>query len=484
MESDHVPSSEHLKFINYMNSLPAALRPVYKTETPNQSILLYEGNLKIIQNIEEDTILIEGEGTVEYVWFPFPCIQFVFYIKNVHLSIDYNCPAHLTLCNLNTSVEISITNMNVGGSQGSKISGRIKEPIIQATESDLKYLIFHVANFHDFNADIWTQLKTGSETIRSRPNQVIFEVETWKITFEQLETAEDIIKQLKVQGGFGITHIGRIEKLNCDSFSADEAKDFLEMFTNFLSFARGFNIALTLLVGYNDKQEKIWEYWEQSAGDSWRNRLSWFPKHYGGKLAEILPGFLNWWREWEDSAKVALYWYFEANYNPLCEQKIVLVQVALELIAWVLLVEEKAVITSTRFNKLPASDKLRLLLSQFAISLKIPPQPMHSVSSNTLVSKFVETPDPLKDLVQLAKSNNWIDGLHAFTEMRNGIVHPKTKKRQKIYQAPSNAKFDTSELGLWYLELVFLAMFDYQGDYTNRLLRNGQTESVPWCRKS
>jgi hypothetical protein len=95
------------------------------------------------------------------------------------------------------------------------------------------------------------------------------------------------------------------------------------------------------------------------------------------------------------------------------------------------------------FDKLPASDKIRLLLSQFGIPLKIPPQ-KSSVSHNTVLSSSRPTPDPIKDLVKLAKSSNWTDGLHAFTEMRNGIVHPEKKNRQKIYKASSEAKLDTS----------------------------------------
>ena len=137
----------------------------------------------------------------------------------------------------------------------------------------------------------------------------------------------------------------------------------------------------------------------------------------------------------------------------------------MELIAWVLIVEKDKNLSEIGFDKnLPASDKLRILFSKLGIPMEIP-------SSSNLLS----------DLREMASQNdcNWMDAPHAFTEMRNGIVHPKTKKRNKIYHAPGYAKLGTAFLGLWYLELVLLAMFKYQGCYANRL-ENQNLEVVPW----
>jgi hypothetical protein len=46
--------------------------------------------------------------------------------------------------------------------------------------------------------------------------------------------------------------------------------------------------------------------------------------------------------------------------------------------------------------------------------------------------------------------------------------------------------YEASDLGLWYLELVLLAIFGYQGPYINRLQKvhqNGETEPVPWSNQ-
>ena len=118
--------------------------------------------------------------------------------------------------------------------------------------------------------------------------------------------------------------MGKLEKLNEQTFSGEEAKEFINKFADFLSFARGFRVPIVLLVGYDQKNNKIWEYWEESWGNSWKYVPSWFPKTKGNKLAEVFPGFLTWWQNWEESEKSALYWYLEANYTQINEQSIIL----------------------------------------------------------------------------------------------------------------------------------------------------------------
>jgi hypothetical protein len=505
-------SEQSTAFIKYMNSLPPALRPVYTTEQPNQPILLYEGGLEITQEINQHPIYVQGHGKVEYIWFPYPCIKFKFSIQNTSNLVDYfnnyERVASLTLCDLSASVEIFIEKMSIGGSEKYNLSGRIQKPIVQGTEQDLAYIVFHLINFHDFEGHQTTLLKKESGELKISSNRVSFKVENWKITLDRLETIKDTIEQLQAQGGFGITHVGKIEKLDGQTFSGDEAEAFLEIFADFLSFARGFRVPLILLVGYDAQGEENWQHWGSSIGQSWRSVDSWFPTQEAGKLAEVLPGFLRWWEEWGESAKLALYSYLEANYSPTIEVTILLSQVTLELIARVLMVEKEKIFDEEDFDhrKHSASSKLRLLLGGFGIPLNLPPIkitlsnqlklwlltigiPLNIRSDVTklaaapsIASLFKpQSPPLLKYLIQLASTHQWDDGIHVLTEIRNEITHAKKK-----YNLFFSAKFDAADLGLWYLELVLLAMFGYQGNYENRLLKvrqNGKTEAVPWSNR-
>jgi hypothetical protein len=51
----------------------------------------------------------------------------------------------------------------------------------------------------------------------------------------------------------------------------------------------------------------------------------------------------------------------------------------------------------------------------------------------------------------------------------------------------SGCRWDAWLLGMWYLELVLLRLFDYEGTYSNRLVREGwigdEVQPVPWARK-
>jgi hypothetical protein len=506
MESEQASPST---LIEYMNSLPPALRPVYTTEQPNQPILLYEGDLEIIQEINQHSISIQGYGKVEYVWFPYPCIKFKFSIQNTSNLVDYlnnyERIALLTLCDFRASVEIFIEKMSMGGSEKYNLSGRTQKPIIQEAEQDLACVLFHVVNFHDFIGRPPSVLSQGSS--QRTIERIVWEAEEWKITLDQLETTQNTTEKLQSQGGFAITHVGKLEKLDGLTFLGDKAETFLEIFADFLSFARGFKVPIILLVGYDAQGNQIWQHWDLSTGYSWKSVDSWCPTQDAGMLVNVLPGFISWWQDWGESAKLALYSYLEANYSPTVEVTILLSQVTLELIARVLIVEKEKIFDEEDFDhrKHSASSKLRLLLGGFGIPLNLPPTKISlsnqfklwlltigiplNIRSNVfklaappIASLFKpQSPPPLKHLIQLASTHQWEDGLHALTEIRNEITHAKKK-----YNLFFSTKFDAADLGLWYLELVLLAMCGYQGHYENRLLKvrqNGETEVVPWSNK-
>lgn len=468
-----------------MNNLFPALRPVYTTAKPNENILLYDGLLEINSHLNQHPV--QGKGILEYVWFPSPCIKFNFSNQDRDIdTISYahynNQPISLNLSDIKVSVNVSIASYSSGGKDGNFVSGRIKEAVVQEKGQDLAYLLFHVVNFHDFRGRPPSILE--QVTNRRDIERIVFEAKEWKITLDQLETTTKNVKSLNSQGGFAITHVGKLEKLDGQTFSGKETTDFLKIVADFLSFARGFRIPLILLCGYDAKDNQIWQCWDSSVGHSWKYVDSWFTTNKANILVDVFPGFLNWWNDWGESAKVTLYSYLESNYAQTLEVTILLSQVTLELIARVLLVEKEKIIDENEFDarKTRTSDKLRKLLERLKIPLEIPTD-KPSKSSLTLVEKLKpESPPLLPDLRELALRHKWEDGLHALTTIRNDITHSKKK-----YDISFLEKFDASDLGLWYLELVLLAIFDYQGCYHNRLSRyqhNGEIETVPWSKNN
>jgi hypothetical protein len=117
-------------------------------------------------------------------------------------------------------------------------------------------------------------------------------------------------------------------------------------------------------------------------------------------------------------------------------------------------------------DKLPASDKLRLVLVWAGIPL----------------DELFLTKD---NLVGESKPwSKWVTGADVTTDLRNWIVHSTPSNRAKLEQIPSSNRYYASHLSLWHLELVLLKVFGYQGQYSKRI-RAGfaprfQYDVLPW----
>jgi hypothetical protein len=192
----------------------------------------------------------------------------------------------------------------------------------------------------------------------------------------------------------------------------------------------------------------------------------WMHDTESGVLAGLFPGYYKRRRDprWSDVTRIAIYWYLQANMrDSLAEGSIIFAQTALEMLGWTLLVEDLGNISREGYDRLPAGDKMRLLLTACGIPKGIP--------------------ESLQKLSEAAKSEKWQDGPHAIAETRNGIIHAKSRKT--LDPAKPDIVVDTYRLCLWYLDLVLLWLFGYEGKYFNRTgaskwLREN-TVPVPWA---
>jgi hypothetical protein len=445
-------------FDSSLEQIPPALRPLYLTEEPNQPIQLYQGSLEITQG---ETV-VTGTGNILLEWFPSLDVKFELSNPN-HFFLSFQLDkASLKLLEFTPPVT---TGVFIYKKSESFISGSLDNPFILQSEQNLSSLLFHLINFRDFQGN-------GISTPNRRHfwhGRVVLEADNWSVIIDSLENFRDIKESLKSQGGYAVTHVGKLERSDRVTFTAEQADDFLTVLYLFLSFSRGLRTPPILQVGNNISEEKVLEKWTcDYMTSSWTHVKSWFPNLQAQSLKKAFPGFLQRWKSptWQEPIKLGIHWYLESNAQAgSIHGSIVLEQVAFELLSWVLVVEEKGLLSPDGFSKLPAADQLRLLLSQSGVPLKLPRS--------------------LVNLSQASSALNWVDGPQAFTEIRNAITHSgNQKKRQKIVQLPFPAIVEAYELGLWYLELVFLRLFEYQGDYFNRVAQKPRyqdnIEAVPW----
>lgn len=431
--------------MNSSDSLPFHYLPqpkLYRAKSPNQSILLYEGFAEIIQNND----VVEGNVTVFFEWFPQPHPKFKFAHftkKEVELG-DFT----LKLTEIGVKAPAYASQSTIYGDlHKSEISGDFSEPVVQGKSQDLASLVFYLPNFPWFNiSNTWgdeeeEKLEGWLEWVFE--GQFVFQTKDWRIILATLPDGYEFEQLLSSKGGYGLTHVCKLERLEGSLFSIEEAHEQLEAFSYYLSFARGIWMAPILLSGYDAKGEQVFEEWSSCRADSWQNTYMWFCLD-STDLPDAFPGFMNKWLDaaWQELVKDSIHWYVESSKQAGgVEGAIVLQQTALERLAWVILVESKGNLDEDGWNKLSAANLIRLLISQFGINLEIPAR--------------------MTNLKQMSSEFNWRDGAQAITEIRNAIVHPSPKNRRKRSAATDTARYEAWYLGLQYLEQVLLKLFDY-----------------------
>lgn len=151
------------------------------------------------------------------------------------------------------------------------------------------------------------------------------------------------------------------------------------------------------------------------------------------------------------------------------EGAIILQQSALECLAWLEIVLVRKLCSESGFKSLPASDKIRWLLSLNDISCDIP-------NKSTSISAY-------------AKAFNLANLAEVLADVRNALVHAEPKKVERLF---SRTNGDEERGDLWYqtggiLQQAFLASIGYTGKMLRRDVdcefATQATKLVPWASK-
>jgi hypothetical protein len=259
-----------------------------------------------------------------------------------------------------------------------------------------------------------------------------------------------------------------LQKCDAQPFSWTEAQKCLATLSTFLSFCAGRSVAPALVRGYDQSGNVVIQDLGTPRVDPFGTCVSWLDEDHGGAMTEVFPGFAHLMEdeEWREAIRTAVYWYVRADTNSIGpDGAIVLIQTALEKLAWHILVRVRQSMSKDDFDHLPAAGQLRLVLDLCSVPLHLPPI--------------------LKELTAVAKKQkgqrDWRDGPEAFADTRNQIVHPVKHKRVK----GSRAFYEALQLGKWYLELIILHSARFDGSYACRLnipIQRGNVEPVPWAK--
>lgn len=334
-----------------------------------------------------------------------------------------------------------------------------REPsLVSSAGLNADRVIFHLFDFVEFYRSGYFSPSDMGEL-----SSMKLKGESYEITLNSLDNTKENIKAKKEDGIVRLTHMGVLRKNDGSSFTFDEYMSFQVELSSFLTFIKGGRNWPCLITGYSDD---ALVFRALSAPVASKNSQSWFDPHSASDAENLYPLFSALWAksdEWQSCLSSVLYWYAQSNTKggvPGIDACIILTQTALEKLAYQYLVVDRNMISPNGFDKLIASDKIRMLGSCLGIPLDIQPVTKNIFSESSVV--------------------RWCDIPHALTDIRNSLVHPKKKHQESIRKC----YFEAWGVSIWLLELCILAVCGYKGQYRNRLeLPYCPTAFVPWAVK-
>lgn len=425
-------------------------------------ILLYKGPMAI----EGPDVSVELEGEIFLSYLPSPTVRFqgtrneiasVEPIGKHRLRLPTGRCHSVTVLHTELRLEEQSTTLRVRG----RVGERLDEPA-GPNASKARFLVMN------FPPILGRPIEVGQDW--SGLARVSLCSDEWHIDVDRATDSCKRLERLKESGGFAWTASAVIRRPDNSKFSAEDCHRALETLFFYLSFAAGRWTGLCLPVAYDAADVVVGDDWICQRTTPYRNAVSWAAKDRPECLEQSYGRFSELYADpfWHEILVTAIHWYIEANNQAAAiEGSIALTQTALELLATSILVEQENWISFGAYDKLPAGDRLRLLLKWAGIPSGIPGE--------------------LTELTALAnhKANSWQDGAHALVEIRNSIIHPTKKNRARFKQHSSGARVDAWLLGLWMVELVLLRLLEYRGLYVRRTARGASKalEVVPWASK-
>jgi hypothetical protein len=436
------------------------IEPVYKTTTANSPIKLGTYRVALLQGARRGP---EGDGDFSLRLSPSPRLMCTVHFPS-YIPGDQITEAEIPSLSARFATLLPDVTYSPCGTDLTLHPNPDHIEIFRAGSSKLKEVTFHVMNFYNFHQGKKDLILQTDTSVR-RLGRVLLQEAGWRVTIHALPETDSLVRDLRSEGGYAITHVGKIARARRGSFTVNEAKILLEMLRLYLSFARGSFVSCSLAVGY-DGVRFSWEQWSCPIIYPWQYYSGWFSGEPGRLLEELFPGFFALFKNalWRKDLREVLYWYLRANNTSAgagVDGGVILAQAALEKLAWVYLVDDVRAITAAAFKSKawPAVRKIKELLTHMQIPTEIPTQ--------------------LVGLCRVAKMYGWADGPTALVEIRNDLVHAERKYRRGC----GNPLADGWLLAQRYIEMVILHLTNYTGHYTDRISAKwvGETTKVPWA---
>ena len=278
-----------------------------------------------------------------------------------------------------------------------------------------------------------------------------------------MEDSEDLMKRLRLEGGFGLTHSGRLRRKDKRPFNRKSLMEALAGgCSQFLSFVAGAFTGVVLPRGFDCDGEEVWGRWDVPVIEPLRRaRTSCFPQSVIDQgrvrppnLGAVHERFIDGWNNpsLRELLRFGVGWYLTANPHHNAETRIILAQSGLELGAWTRFVGEDRM-SKRGSARLPAAERIRLLIGRCECAGCGVPRGLSALGA------YAKTRKPEKQ--------PWADGPDALTGIRNLLVH--STRALRAVDIPSDVMMEAAELAMWYLQLALMFLLSYRDQYLSRV---------------
>lgn len=275
-------------------------------------------------------------------------------------------------------------------------------------------------------------------------------VENWQIKLSHVETGK-----LGDNRTGKVTHHISIKKHDESEFMPYEVEKIVDCINYFLTFSKGSRIEIPILRGFYGRSI-VYTFARSIDHVPSGGSNNWLPYRFDDNFEQL---FRTMWDNWrDDEFRKAITNIIDSYIQSLSsfsfDSGIVISQIALELMAWVKIVESDQLISRSGFEALPASDRIRLLLTGLGIEIHVP--------------------ENFTYLKKLSNGNNWKDLPESIVQLRNSIVHPNIRRRSNA--ASDEAKKELMIMSTMFIEISLLKILKYKGSYRKRV--NGEVQKI------
>lgn len=441
---------------------PKRLQPNVLVPKLNAPIEIAHEGLAL--RIKEGALPGELDGVLRFVWVPHVAVEFEGLYRGEPPEIGSD-ESTLLIPKTSEETPVIITNLTQGDS-GWTVRGILKGCAVRSTKVNAEKLVFHLSNFPDYiGLPIRTESKRGVGAFSGR---ITIESEQWIGVIDSIPETSHLREEQKRNGGFYISHVGKIRPKSGQHFDEVQLDSICSSLRYLLGFCCGAWTGPLFPQGIREK-DIVWEPLAAWRTGPSQKVPSWFPTRSRIGEFHLFSGFLDKINDpvWKTPLTNAISWYVEANKPEIAnEGRIILMQVALEMLSWALFVDSDRRYTAEKFRRLPGHKKIRKLLTE----LKIP----------TVIPSY------LNELQDISREVLHKDAPGALATIRNALVHSTKENRGIVSQLNGTHLYQIAQTGIGFIELVILALCRYEGSFARRGWRGwkGNDEiPVPWAEK-